>query len=118
MPTYDYVCDACGHALEIFHSITEAARRKCPSCGKNKLQRRIGPGAGILFKGTGFYTTDYRSASYKAGEKVAKDAKAPAAETRTSGDAAPTAAADSGPADPKPTDPKPADPGGRKRKAS
>lgn len=69
MPTYDYVCGACGHALEIFQSITEAPKRKCPKCGKPKLERRIGAGAGILFKGGGFYQTDYRSESWKAGEK-------------------------------------------------
>ena len=67
MPTYDYVCGACGHALELFHSMSEAPRRKCPACGKQKLERRIGKGAGILFKGTGFYQTDYRSDSYKKG---------------------------------------------------
>ncbi|MBM3977261.1 MAG: zinc ribbon domain-containing protein [Planctomycetes bacterium] len=71
MPTYDYACQACGHALEIFHSMKEAPKRKCPKCGKNKLERRIGGGAGVIFKGSGFYTTDYRSDSYKAGEKSA-----------------------------------------------
>ncbi len=69
MPTYDYRCNACGHALEAFQSITEGAKRKCPACGKNKLERQIGAGAGILFKGSGFYQTDYRSAAY---EKAAK----------------------------------------------
>lgn len=72
MPTYDYVCSACGHALEIFHSMTEAAKKKCPACGKAKLERKIGAGAGFLFKGAGFYKTDYRSESYKAGEKAEK----------------------------------------------
>ncbi len=124
MPTYDYVCDACGHALEIFHSITESAKRKCPACGKNKLQRRIGPGAGILFKGSGFYTTDYRSASYKAGEKDAK----PAAEAKPAGDTSGASSADASPKesapagtksdDAKPSGPKPESPGGGKRKAS
>ena len=69
MPTYDYRCKACGHALEVFQSITEGAKRKCPACGKNQLERQIGAGAGILFRGSGFYQTDYRSASY---EKAAK----------------------------------------------
>jgi putative FmdB family regulatory protein len=77
MPTYDYRCKACGHALELFQSITEGAKRKCPACGKNQLERQIGAGAGILFKGSGFYQTDYRSAAY---EKAAK-AESPAAET-------------------------------------
>lgn len=71
MPTYDYACRACGHALEIFHSMTEAPKKKCPKCGKSKLERQIGGGAGVIFKGSGFYSTDYRSESYKAGEKSA-----------------------------------------------
>ncbi|HEY2761677.1 MAG TPA: zinc ribbon domain-containing protein [Pirellulales bacterium] len=65
MPTYDYVCDACHHEFELFQSITEAKKRKCPKCGKNKLRRLIGTGAAIMFKGSGFYQTDYRSDSYK-----------------------------------------------------
>ena len=65
MPTYDYVCDACEHQFELFQSITEDAKRKCPECGKSKLRRLIGPGAAIVFKGSGFYKTDYRSESYK-----------------------------------------------------
>jgi putative FmdB family regulatory protein len=65
MPTYDYVCDACEHAFEQFQSITADALRKCPECGKMKLRRLIGPGAAIVFKGSGFYKTDYRSESYK-----------------------------------------------------
>lgn len=72
MPTYDYVCNACGHALEVFQSINEPVLRKCPRCKKPKLERRIGPGAGILFKGGGFYQTDYRSESYKQGESSEK----------------------------------------------
>ena len=65
MPTYDYVCEACDHAFELFQSIKEDAKRKCPECGKPKLRRLIGPGAAIVFKGSGFYKTDYRSESYK-----------------------------------------------------
>ncbi len=68
MPTYDYVCNACGHALEIFQSMSESPKRKCPACGKLKLERRIGAGAGFLFKGSGFYLTDYRSKSYADGK--------------------------------------------------
>jgi putative FmdB family regulatory protein len=67
MPTYDYRCDACGHELELFQGITEAPKRKCPACKKSKLRRKIGGGAGFLFKGSGFYLTDYRSDSYKKG---------------------------------------------------
>ncbi len=69
MPTYDYRCDACDHKFDKFQSITADPDKKCPSCGKNKARRLIGTGAGIIFKGGGFYETDYRSDSY------AKDAK-------------------------------------------
>ena len=78
MPTYDYQCQACGHHFELFQSMTAKVKRKCPECGKPKLERLIGPGAGFLFKGDGFYITDYRSDSYKAGEKAAKDTSKPA----------------------------------------
>lgn len=64
MPTYDYVCDACGHEFELFQSITEKVKRKCPECKKPKLRRLFGTGAAIVFKGSGFYQTDYRSDSY------------------------------------------------------
>lgn len=65
MPTYDYVCDACEHQFEEFQSITAPALKKCPECGRRKLRRLIGCGAAIVFKGSGFYQTDYRSESYK-----------------------------------------------------
>jgi len=65
MPTYDYVCEACDHEWEEFKPITAKPTKKCPECGKSKARRKIGPGAGIIFKGSGFYQTDYRSDSYK-----------------------------------------------------
>jgi len=65
MPTYDYVCDACDHRFELFQSISAPPKKKCPECGRRKLRRLIGPGAAIVFKGSGFYKTDYRSESYK-----------------------------------------------------
>ncbi|HWL10197.1 MAG TPA: zinc ribbon domain-containing protein [Planctomicrobium sp.] len=65
MPTYDYECKTCQHTWEAFQSIKAPAIKKCPECGKNTARRVIGPGAGIIFKGTGFYITDYRSDSYK-----------------------------------------------------
>ena len=65
MPTYDYACDACSHRWDEFQSITAAATKKCPKCGKSKAKRLIGTGGGIIFKGSGFYQTDYRSDSYK-----------------------------------------------------
>jgi putative FmdB family regulatory protein len=74
MPTYDYVCEACNHEFELFHSIKEGAKRKCPECGRLKLRRLIGPGAAIVFKGSGFYQTDYRSESYKKAAAADKPA--------------------------------------------
>ena len=65
MPTYDYVCDACGHQFELFQSMTDSVKRTCPKCKKRKLRRLIGTGGAIMFKGSGFYQTDYRSESYK-----------------------------------------------------
>jgi len=72
VPTYEYRCKACRTELEIFHSMTEEARTECPECGKHELERLISAGGGVIFKGSGFYETDYRSDSYKAGEKAAK----------------------------------------------
>ena len=60
MPTYEYECDACGHRMDAFQSITESPLRKCPACGRLKLRRLIGAGAAVLFKGSGFYVTDNR----------------------------------------------------------
>lgn len=65
MPTYDYVCDACQSKFEHFQSIKDDPLKKCPQCKKTKLRRLIGAGAAIVFKGSGFYKTDYRSESYK-----------------------------------------------------
>ncbi len=73
MPTYDYKCENCGHEFEQFQSITARTLRKCPECGKNTLNRLIGTGAGIIFKGSGFYETDYRSDSYKQAQKKETD---------------------------------------------
>ena len=81
MPTYDYKCSACGHQFERFQSIKSDPIKKCPECGKNKVKRLIGTGAGLIFKGSGFYITDYRDASYK------DKAKAESAASGTSSDA-------------------------------
>lgn len=72
MPTYDYVCDSCQHEFEAFESITSRPQTDCPECKAPRLRRKIGPGAAILFKGSGFYTTDYRSDSYKNAAKAEK----------------------------------------------
>jgi putative FmdB family regulatory protein len=92
MPTYDYVCDTCGHSFEHFQSMTAAPLKACPKCAKKSLKRLIGTGAGVIFKGEGFYITDYRSESYK---KAAEAEKAPAkTETPAAGDAGKPAASD------------------------
>lgn len=75
MPTYDYKCNACGHAFEEFQSMTAPLLKKCPKCGKNKLERLIGTGAALMFKGSGFYITDYRSDSYKKAAEAEKGGK-------------------------------------------
>lgn len=77
MPTYDYKCNDCGHAFELFQSMSEGIKKKCPACGKLKLERLIGTGSALIFKGSGFYETDYRSKDY---------AKAKEAETKAAGD--------------------------------
>lgn len=69
MPTYEYQCTACGHAFEKFQSITAEPIKVCPECNKKKVKRLIGTGAGLIFKGSGFYITDYRSDSYKSAAK-------------------------------------------------
>jgi putative FmdB family regulatory protein len=97
MPTYVYECTACKKEVEYFQSMTEAPKRKCPSCGKQKLSRKIGAGAGILFKGSGFYQTDYRSDSYKKGESADKPSATPASDIKPSSSEAPKGDASSKP---------------------
>jgi len=75
MPTYDYRCKACGHELELFQRMTERPKRKCPACSKMALERLIGTGGAVLFKGSGFYQTDYRSESYKKAAKAESESK-------------------------------------------
>jgi putative FmdB family regulatory protein len=70
MPTYEYQCDACTHHFDEFQSMSEEPLKKCPACGKKKLRRLFGTGAAVLFKGSGFYETDYRSESYKKAAKA------------------------------------------------
>jgi len=77
MPTYDYRCNACGHEFELFQQMRDPVRKKCPKCAKLKLERLIGTGAGVLFKGSGFYETDYRSESYKKAAEADKKAATP-----------------------------------------
>ncbi len=79
MPNYDYVCETCGHRFEVFQSMNDAKLQDCPqeSCA-GKVKRLLGTGAGLLFKGAGFYQTDYRSSSYQAGAKSESAASKPA----------------------------------------
>jgi putative FmdB family regulatory protein len=78
MPTYEYRCDACEHNFDEFQSFSEEPLKKCPRCGKKKLRRLFGGGAAVLFKGSGFYETDYRSESYKKAAKAEQEAAKPA----------------------------------------
>ncbi len=76
MPTYEYECSACGHTLEEFQSFSEKPLKKCPQCKKMKLQKLISSGAGIIFKGSGFYETDYkRKKAPKSASGESKDKK-------------------------------------------
>ena len=108
MPTYDFVCDACGHTFEEWQSFHDEPLTKCPTCKKNKVRRLIGTGAAIVFKGSGFYETDYRrDEAYKTAEKADKaPPPTPAAETKP--DATPAAAS------PPPPPPAPEPPKGGK----
>ncbi len=101
MPTYDYQCGACDHVFEEFQSITSKPLRKCPACGKQKLNRLIGTGAGVIFKGSGFYQTDYRSEGYQKSAKAESDAAKPKTDDKKPGESKPAEAAAS-------TDTKPA----------
>jgi len=76
MPTYDYQCGDCNHTFEAFQSITAAPLTECPECKKQALKRLLGAGAGLIFKGSGFYCTDYKSNSRKQDESVERHKKA------------------------------------------
>ena len=97
MPTYEYECEACNHSFEEFQQISARPLKKCPKCGRRKLRRLIGTGAAVIFRGNGFYQTDYRSKEYKdkakadsasgAKDTSSKDAKSSASSKDTSSDA-------------------------------
>ena len=110
MPTYEYVCDACGHAFEEFQSMSDKVLRKCPKCKKSKLRRLFGTGAAIIFKGGGFYQTDYRSESYK---NAAKADSAPSEPVKTDTKSEPKSEAKTAPA---PAESKSSDSGGKSKK--
>jgi putative FmdB family regulatory protein len=108
MPTYPYQCRACGHRFEELQSFSEPPLTRCPECKKKKLERQFGGGGAIIFKGSGFYETDYR----RAGESKPKaDGEAAPAAAETKADA-PAASGDAPPASPPPPPP-PADTGGK-----
>jgi len=111
MPTYDYLCDQCGHEFEAFESITAEPQRDCPACGTPRLRRKIGAGAAILFKGSGFYQTDYRSASYQKAAKA--EASSNGSGTGTSGDAKPSSTGSGGSTGASTSAPTSASPGSR-----
>ena len=95
MPTYDYECNACGHEFELFQSISAPVKRKCPECGKLKLRRLFGTGAAVVFKGSGFYETDYRSDSYKKGAEKEKKVSEKSSDKKKSDDTSSTKKTDS-----------------------
>lgn len=98
MPTYDYICKNCKHELEMFQSMSDAPKKKCPKCGKNTLERQIGIGAAVMFKGSGFYETDYRSESYKKAQAAdAEKAKPADAKSDTKSDSKPDTKPDAKP---------------------
>jgi putative FmdB family regulatory protein len=93
MPTYEYVCSKCGHHFEKFQSMSAAPLKKCPKCSKAALKRLVGGGAGLIFKGSGFYITDYKNkgqAKPESGE--AKPAAAAKGDPKVAAPAAPKAA--------------------------
>jgi len=98
MPNYDYECQSCGHRFEVFQSMNDAKLENCPLAGcSGTVKRLLGTGAGLIFKGAGFYQTDYRSSSYQAGVKAdgasSKPEAAPKAESTSKTDSAPAASA-------------------------
>jgi putative FmdB family regulatory protein len=81
MPTYEYACSKCGHQFEQFQSMRDEPLRRCPKCKKLALKRLVGGGSGLIFKGSGFYITDYKkSGSGDAGSKKAEAPKAKSAD--------------------------------------
>ena len=83
MPTYQYECTACGHEFEELQSMTDAKLTKCPKCGKKKLARLIGSGSGMIFKGSGFYETDYKKKPVPAETKTESKPALPAAKSES-----------------------------------
>jgi putative FmdB family regulatory protein len=121
VPTYDYVCEACGHALEHFQSMSEKRLVKCPKCGKRRLVRKVGAGGGVIFKGSGFYQTDYKKTSAPVGETTSGTKTETATSSKSeskSGDAKGTSKPESKPASAPPTSSGGAEKAGGRRKTT
>jgi len=88
MPTYEYLCETCGHRFDEIQSFKDEPLKTCPKCQEEKLRRLFGTGGAILFKGSGFYETDYRSESYKKAAKAEQDASTKSTSTTSNGSAA------------------------------
>ncbi len=101
MPTYAYVCQNCQHEFDAFQSIKAKPLRACPACGRTALKRLIGSGAGIIFKGSGFYCTDYRSDGYKSAASADTGSKSKSGEKKPDTKPAATPEAKSEPKEPK-----------------
>jgi putative FmdB family regulatory protein len=98
MPTYDYLCDACGHSWELFQKISDDPIKDCPECNRKKARRLFGTGAAVVFKGSGFYQTDYRSDSYKKRAEAEKSTSGESSDSSAkSADSKPEKAANSEP---------------------
>jgi putative FmdB family regulatory protein len=96
MPTYEYQCEACGHEFEKFQSMSSEPVKVCPKCGKRKVKRLIGTGAGLIFKGSGFYITDYRDKGYS--DKAKAESGAASGTSESKGDAKPAESKEAKPA--------------------
>ncbi len=112
MPTYEYECTACHARHEEFQQMTSKPSVVCPKCGKRKLKRLIGAGSGILFKGSGFYSTDYRSSTYQQSAK----ADSPSAAASTDSKSSDAKSSDSKSSEAKPAEAKPAEKSGSGKK--
>jgi putative FmdB family regulatory protein len=85
MPTYEYACPKCGHQFEVFQSMKDEPLTKCPACKKSGVKRLLGSGAGLIFKGSGFYITDYKNKSGGSSSGSSSKSSAKASESKSTG---------------------------------